>query len=230
MSTRTTALSAKATPPIMTAIRRAALFFLMLAVLAVCAGGIYLYLLKRRADHVVDAAYALSLQKRPPALQELRQRFGGALRQPTCTPYGCDYDVFLSNRVLAAVHLVPYAALRLSFWVENGAAASSSLDFWTTAGERGMVLSHVLVKYCDRCDTFQILPFEDSSYLGTSGSIEIGYRSAANKKRLALSLNTGCLTGLRGCATIPEMFPKLWQLTPAGNISCRIPNREGAVQ
>lgn len=38
-----------------------------------------------------------------------------------------------------------------------------------------------------------------------------------------------CLVRVRGCTNIAEMSPGLWRLTPAGKISCRLPNNEGVL-
>src|ERR1700722_6581813 len=96
-----------------TFVRGSALLAILLALLAVCASGIYLYRVRRNAERVVRIAYELSLSGRPPTIQELRQRFGSALRQPDpCAPDGCGYDLFVSNRVLAAIRLIQYAEIR----------------------------------------------------------------------------------------------------------------------
>jgi hypothetical protein len=104
----------------MTFIRRSAVLAIVLVLLAACASGIYLYRVKRDADGVVRIACELTLNGRPPTIQELRQRFGSALRvNEPCASDGCDYDLFVSNRVLAAIGLIPYATLRSSFWVKK---------------------------------------------------------------------------------------------------------------
>src|SRR5580658_7232679 len=128
----------------MTFIRRSGALAIVLILLAVCASGVYLYRVKRNADSVLRIAYELSLNGRPPTIQELRRRFGSALRQnDLCAPDGCDYDLFVSNRVLAAIGLIPYATLRSSFWVKNGVVDASSLEFWT-----GRAFYYVIVHYC----------------------------------------------------------------------------------
>src|SRR5581483_2576751 len=199
----------------MTLIRRSAVFAVVLALLAVCASGIYLYRVKRNADSVVRIAYELTLNDRPPTIQELRQLFGSALRQnDPCTPNGCDYDLFVSNRVLAALGLIPYATLRSSFWVKNGVLDTSGLEFWS----RGGAFYYVIVHYCPHCDSFEINPWEASSPLGT-GSVDIGYAASAANKRKAIVLDTACLTRWRGCSNIAELVPDLWQQTSDITIS-----------
>jgi hypothetical protein len=208
----------------MTFIRRSAVLAIVLVLLAACASGIYLYRVKRDADGVVRIACELTLNGRPPTIQELRQRFGSALRvNEPCASDGCDYDLFVSNRVLAAIGLIPYATLRSSFWVKNGVVDASSLEFWT-----GRAFYYVIVHYCEHCDSFEINPWRVSSPLGTTGSVEIGYVASADNKRNAMALNTECLARLRGC-NLAELVPELWRQTSATTISCRIPNYEGTV-
>jgi hypothetical protein len=210
---------------LMTLIRRFAVFAVVLTLLAVGASGIYLYRVKRNADSVVRIAYELTLNGRPPTIQELRQRFESALRQnDPCTPDGCDYDLFVSNRVLATIGLIRYATLRSSFWVRNGVLDTGGLEFWSPGG----ALYYVIVHYCKYCDSFEINPWEASSPLGT-GSVEIGYAASTANKRKAMALNTGCLTRWRGCSNIAEVVPDLWRQTSDTTISCRIPNHEGTV-
>ena len=209
----------------MTFLRRLVVFAVVLTLLAVCASGIYLYRVKRNADSVVRIAYELTLKERPPTIQELRQRFGRALRQnDPCAPDGCNYDLFVSNRGLAAIGLIPYATLRSSFWVKNGVLDTSGLEFWSPGG----AFYYIIIHYCQHCDSFEINPWEASSPLGT-GSVEIGYTASAANKHKVIAMDTGCLTRLRGCSNIAELVPDLWRQTSATTTSCRIPNHEGTV-
>jgi hypothetical protein len=209
--------------------RRSLHFGLVLAMLAGCIFGVYSYRLKRSADAIVGVAYELSGKEQPPTLQDVRQRFGSELKQPDpCTAYGCGYQIMVYNRVLAAVHL-PYAVLKSYFWARNGVIDDNRLEFWTVGSQGVMGLSYVEVKYCDRCDSVVIAPWEGSSPLSATGSVEIGSVSSANMKRIALALDTGCLTRLRGCANIAELSPKVWQQTSSRTISCRIPTHEGII-
>ncbi len=165
------------------------------ALLGAIAVSIYRFQLRRSAEDVVRASYGLSLQRRPPTVQELRERFGRALQQPNpCTADGCGYDIVLSNLSLAELHLLPYTALTSSFWAKNGVVESNSLELWMSTPNGAWALSSVLVKYCDQCNSFTINPWEDSSPLGMTGSVEIGSMSSAVEKRTALAFNTYCLT------------------------------------
>jgi len=211
-------------------IRRSTVFLVVLALVAGCTIGVYSYRLKLTADDVVRISYELSQERKAPTTRELQQRFGNALKQPDpCMGNGCGYQLLVSNQALAALHLAPYTVLRSYFWATNGVVDVNSLEFWTVGRQGAMVLSYVEVKYCDRCDYFRLNPSSDSSPLGTTGSIEIGYASTAGNKRIALAPDTGCLTRLRGCASIAELFPKVWEQTAAQTIRCRLPNHDGVI-
>jgi hypothetical protein len=161
--------------------------------------------------------------------KNIRQRLGSELKQPDpCTACGCGYEVLLSNRMLAAVHL-PHAVLRSHFWVRNGVIESNRLEFWTANGRAIVALSYVDIKYCDRCDSVVIVPWQASSPAGGTGSIEVGSASSENMNRIALALDTECITRLGGCTNIAELSPKVWQQTLPRTISCRIATPEGVI-
>jgi hypothetical protein len=214
---------------LMKLIRRSLLFGLVTATLAGCVFGLYSYRLKRSADALCDVAYELSGKEQTRTLQNIRQRLGAELKQPDpCTSYGCGYEVLLYNRVLAAIHF-PYAVFRSYFWVRNGDIDSNRLEFWTVSGRAIVALSYVDIKYCDRCDSVVIVPRQASSPLGGTGSVEVGSASSENMKRIALALDTGCITRLGGCTNIAELSPKVWRQTSPRIISCRITTHEGVI-
>jgi hypothetical protein len=211
-------------------IQRLAVLGVALVMVAACSVVAYSYQLKRHANHMLRIARELSLGERPPTVQDLRRLFGDTLKQPKpCTAYGCGYEILISNRPLVTLHLASYTVLRLYFWATNGVIDENSIEFWSLPRRSGMVLSSVEMKYCNRCTLFRIYPSSDSSPLGETGSIEIGYASDPREKQIVFALGTGCLTRFSGCSTIAEMFPKVWLETPARTIRCRLPNHEGVV-
>lgn len=210
-------------------IRRFAVFVTVFAAFSVAAMGIYSYRLKSRADYVVRSSYELSRSTQPPTIQQVRQRFGSALQQTKpCMAAGCGYQVLLSNRVLGTLRLARYAVLRSSFWAKDDVIEENDLEFWTWDSQDRMVLFYVDVKYCPDCDSFLVVPWNDTRPPAT-GSVEIGSASSTETKRLSLALNAGCLTRLRGCATIADISPNIWQRTSSGILHCRLPNHEGDV-
>lgn len=215
-------------------LRSSLLGLAFIGLLAVSAVTIYRLRLKRSAEELVRASYAFLLQRRPPTVQDLRERFGRALLQPNpCTSDGCGYDVLLSNLPLAELHLVPYTYLRSSFWAKNGVVESNSLELWMitqrgtwTLPEGSWAGADVLIKYCDQCNSFMIYPSDDSPVLQRKGSVELGSMSTTVEKLHALAFNTDCLTSWRGCTSMADLMPKLWSVTPRG----RNTYREGHVE
>jgi len=206
-------------------IRRIALFSILIVLLAVGALGFYSYELKRRADNLVRISYELSERENPPTVEEVRQQLGSSLTQPKpCIPDGCGYDVLISNRILSRLHLAPYTALRSSFWATNGIIQSNDLDFWTMPSASSIAVE---IKYCRRCALFSVDPGNDRSQLFGVGYVTIDSGATPDTKRMALAIDTGCLTRFHGCSGIARLLPTVWQETPQGMLHCKIPNRDG---
>jgi hypothetical protein len=67
----------------------------------------YLHLLTKRARFIVETTYQLSAGKQTPTVADIRQRFGSRLQLDECVGSECSYTVTVSNRVLAALRIVP---------------------------------------------------------------------------------------------------------------------------
>ena len=209
--------------------RRSLITLVGLAVLALSALAVYAYDLRRRADDLIRISFELSQRRNPPTTQELRRLFGGSLKQSNiCEHDGCGYDVELNNRILAILRLTPYASLTSSFRLAGDVLKSNDVQFWTRARQGEMVLSSVLIRYCDRCSFFRLTP-DSSSTLSATGYLDIGSGSPPANLRMALGVDTGCLTPFHGCVSIAELIPSVWRRTSAQTIQCRIPTRDGDV-
>ncbi len=94
---------------------------LLLIAVAVCVAIVSLYiysrLLTKRAEALIQATYELSNHHGGPlTLAVLQSRFGGQLRpMEGCAPSQCSYEVFLSNRGLASLKIVPYTRVGFPF-------------------------------------------------------------------------------------------------------------------
>lgn len=208
--------------------RRAALSALILPVLTAGTLSIYALQLRREADGLIAIAYSLSRHGPPPTVEMLRQRFGSALRQSApCSEGGCGYELVVSNRVLAALHLAPPTTLLVEFWARKGIVDVNGLQYWTVNRQGRMILSYVTVKYDDSFDWFMVGPHENNASLESTGSLEISYRSTEHLKQMALAFDAGCLTRWRGCTNIAELSPDVWQQTSARTLRCQIPNCDG---
>ena len=184
-----------------------------------------------RAETMVRTAYELSDQKQIRVLADLRNRFGKRLKQfDGCPPSECAYTVVLSNRVLAALHIVPYTEMKSYFSVRDGVVLGNMVDYTTTINNRYNVVSHVQIDFCKGCQTFAIHPWDQSSPLDTNGLVEIGSEASAQNRRTVLSLNTRCLTKVGGCDSIADLLPTVWQQTASKRIACKIRNDQGFIE
>jgi hypothetical protein len=159
----------------------------------------------------------------------LQQRFGPQLKQlGNCAQVSnCGYEVAMSNRLLAATHLVPYTEMKSVFDVQDGVVLGNMVDYTTTVHDRQSIVMHVAIDFCKTCDSFSLHPWNPSP-LDTNGLVEIGSASSADKKRYVLSLDVHCMTKRGGCSTVAELLPTVWE-NRNGTIMCRIPNHEGFV-
>jgi hypothetical protein len=205
----------------MSAIRRIAVSGVLLTLVVVVSLVIYSNRLERSAEKVIRISYELSQGKFRPTLEDLRQHFGTGLKQSAaCTASGCGYEVTLSNRVLSELRLVPYTALRSSFWVRENMLEENVLELWTVSRRGRMVLAYVDAKYCDGCDEFDLSPCTGTTASVASGSVGIGSRSALLNKRTAFAVNAECFKKIRGCASIAELLPAVWRATSTGALEC----------
>ncbi len=200
---------------------RIALVAVVSVLLCVGALRIYSHQLKGRAETVLRESYELSTGKRAPTLGDLRQRFGTELKQPDpCTASGCKYEIMLSNRALARLHLATYAALSSSFWVRDDLVQENDLSLWTVNRQGRMIVAYVDAKYCEGCKGFDVVPCEGFVASLASGSVMIGFGSEPKEKRNAFGFDPSCLTSFQGCASIPDLAPALWRGTASGALQC----------
>jgi hypothetical protein len=107
--------------------------------------GVYSYQLDHRAERIFRISYKFSTRDHAPTLVDLRQQFGADLKQPDpCTAWGCKYEVILTNRVLAMIHLSLPTALSSSFWVKDNTVQENVVELWTVSR-----VAYVDAKYCN---------------------------------------------------------------------------------
>jgi hypothetical protein len=210
--------------------RRLTTVLLALLVLAACGGVATSMVLRRRAEAMVRTVYELSQRQHRPAVADLQQRFGGRLKRGECTPSAdCEYEVSVSNRVLAWFGVGTSGELKTSFWASNGVVNGSVTDFTITPHRGNSLAIHVQIDFCDdNCRWFAIHPWYSSS-LDANGMVEIGQQSSANSKQVALSLNTNCLSKLGGCESVADLLPSAWKVE-SNRIVCVVENDWGLVR
>src|SRR5258708_5909958 len=104
----------------------------LIVLLVGCSLVIYSTWLDHKAAKIIRLSGELLERDALPTLGDLREQFRGELQQSTpCGAAGCQYDITLSNHVLAQLHLAPFTALRSTFWVRYGLLEENSLEVWT---------------------------------------------------------------------------------------------------
>jgi len=208
---------------------------LLAAAVAACVAMVSLYVysqsLKKRADSLIRFTYELSNRRgAPAALAVLKERFGGQLKQlDDCRQsHWCGYRVSLSNEVLAALRIAPYTQLDSEFSVLDGVVFLNMLDYTTTVHRRYSIVVHAQTDFTG-ADSFYLHPWEDSTQLNSNGLVVISSGVPAEKKETALGLNLACLTSFRGCETVADLLPTIWQRSSDGKIMSRVRNHEGTV-
>jgi hypothetical protein len=198
--------------------------------IACCSMFLYSQLLRKRAQFIVRTTYELSEEKRSHTVGEIRERFGSGLQLDECRGSECGYKIVLSNRVLAALHLVPFTEMESYFWTRDAVVYRNMLDYTTTVNRRYRIVSHVQIDFCKGCQAVDIHPWDAASPLDTNGLVGIGSEATAQSRRTILSINTGCLTRLGGCQTVADLLPAAWKRTADGKIACVIQNDRGFVE
>jgi len=190
----------------------------------------YLQLLTKRAHFIVETTYQLSEGKQAPTVADVRQRFGSRLQIDECVGSECSYAVTVSNRVLAALRIVPYTELQSYLWTKNGVVLENMLNYATTVKHRHRIVSHVQIDFCKGCGYIAVHPWDAASPLDTNGLVQIGSESSAQSLRTVLSLNTGCLTKYDGCQSVADLLPTVWKQTGEMKIACLLQNDRGFVR
>src|SRR5690348_7976134 len=118
-------------------IRRLAIAVVVVTMSALGSLFLYAHFLNERAETMVRIAYELSDQKQIPTLADIQAHFGERLKRADgCPSSECTYTVVVSNRILAALHVVPYAEMESYFWVRDGVVLEEMVNYTTTVARR----------------------------------------------------------------------------------------------
>jgi hypothetical protein len=197
--------------------------------------------IKRDSRELLATVEALSQSR---DFAGVRRKYGTRLRQlPHCDQSDCSYEIVISNKLLAMVHLSSYAEIRARFDVSRADVITSMLDYRTApSGEAGSIV-HVQTDYscAATCSYFYVHPWQDTGlnlnratpWEGASsnnGIVEFGYATNPVNRKAALSLNLECLTGAERCTNISQLLPTLWTAVHDDLVRCPIPNETGKVE
>jgi hypothetical protein len=154
---------------------------------------------------------------------------GRLTQEPGCTPAYCGYEVVESNSVLAALHLAPYSELRSEIWFRDGILSATFLHFTSNANPNHSIVSHVYIQEGKGLE-FDLDPWEESSPPDTNGIVDVSPESLKAHAQTVLGFDTTCLTSHRGCISVAELLPTVWEQRKDGRIRCRLKNHEGFIE
>lgn len=191
----------------------------------------YSFVLRKDAESLIRNVSIVSrLLGERTALGTVQATYRGKLTQmPNCTQAFCGYEVIESNRVLAALHWTPYSELRSEIWFRDGILSAVILHFTSNANPHHTIVSHVYVQEGKGLE-FNLDPWEESSPADTNGIVDVSPESLQAHEQTVLGFDAECLTGRRGCTSVAELLPTVWERKKDGWIRCRIVNHEGFVE
>jgi hypothetical protein len=204
---------------------------------AICVGfvvsfiPVYSIVLRMRAKSLIRKASIVSQYLgQKAAFSTVQEIYNGQLTQmPDCTPTDCGYEVVESNGVLADLHWAPYSELRSEVWFRDGILSSTILDFTSSANPHHSIVSHVYIEEGNRLE-FDLDPWEESSPDDTNGIVDVSPESLKAHMQTVLGFDTKCLTNHRGCMSVAELLPTVWEQRKDGKIRCRLGNHEGFIE
>jgi hypothetical protein len=212
------------------------LVFLALVIASFLTSGYYL---RWRAQSVLNDVSALvSAPNHDVAFAALKEKYGDRLRSVGCWSACrdhevCSYEVTVSNRALSAVLRIPYTELNARFDLLDESIATAIVEYRSAQWKGESPVVHVQTDFCpaiSRCGNFDFFYVDPWNLSSTSkrwnGSVEMGFSTAPELRKAALSLNVNCLRSIRGCTDIAQLLPSVWSPSATG-VRCIVTNHEG---
>jgi hypothetical protein len=191
----------------------------------------YSWFVRMRAESLIrDVSNLYQHPVKATTIGAVQAVFHGKLKQGKfCSPKYCEYEVVASNRRLATLHWAPYAELRIRIEFENGIMYGTFLDFSSSANQHHSIVSHVYIQEAKGPD-FNLDPWEESSPIDTNGIVGVSPDSLRAHEQTVLGFDLTCLTSHRGCTTIAELLPMVWERAKDSSIRCLITNHKGLIE
>jgi len=179
----------------------------------------------RTAKERLEEFRNLGLSNDPTAqFEALRRKYGTDLRPlERCTPRLCQYEVDLSNKAVAAFHIVPYTEMNIWFTVFEGSLQVAMLEYRTALKRPSSPVVHVQQGMCSHgCGgRFDVNPHGTTRQMW-NGIVEFDTRASPEQRHAALAINLSCFVRLGGCKDIIDLLPTMWAHTGSEEISARL--------
>ena len=161
----------------------------------------------------------------PTAAFELLKRTYGKRLQPNerCSPEHCQYLVTVSNHSVSALHLIPYAELRVWYTVYRSSLILAMAEYRVAPQSGNSPVVHVQVGMCaDGCGVrFDVNPHGLSRQMW-NGLVDFDTRATQQERDAAYALNLDCLTSMRPCTDISDLLPTMWSRRGPAGVQSRL--------
>jgi hypothetical protein len=129
-----------------------------------------------------------------------------------CTFHFCTYEVEISNRAIATLHLVPYTEMKTWLTVERGQLVQGLVEYRTSLKGPNSPVVHVQQGICaNGCGVrFDVNPHGIDKQMW-NGLVEFNPKAPQSEKDAALALNLDCFFRVRGCKDIAQLLPAVWE-------------------
>jgi len=186
----------------------------------------YGYYLRREARSLLDDVSALSSAPDPDAaFIALQHKYGNRMKPVESLPWTRSYEVTVSNHLLSTIFRMPYTELNIRFDVHGTSPVVVMMEYRSAQPSRQ---SPIVTVQTDFPGThFYLNPWARTSGPDRwNGIVEMGFATAPELKKAALSLNLDCLTKINGCTDIADLLPNIWRTSKA-SVECLVPNHDG---
>ena len=191
--------------------------------------GLFAYsaFIQKRASQIVADLGAMSTADDPNAsFESLKRQYGSNLkRSEWCSSKRCEYEVSVNNRMLAALHVAPYAEMSTVFFIDNGSFSGAITNYTVTRRDGVGIFVHVQEDYCrQNCsasDWLAVNPHGHRSTDFSNGMVEFNGSATAEQRQASHSFNFRCFSPLSHCKDIVDLLPAIWERNPDGSMRCR---------
>jgi hypothetical protein len=170
---------------------------------------------RREAKMLINELKDLSVSPSPnDTFDSFQWKYGRSnfKHSDACTFHFCTYELDVSNRDLAKLHLVPYTEMKTWFTVERGQLVLGLVEYRTALKGPNSPVVHVQQGICaNGCGVrFDVNPHGTDKQMW-NGLVEFNPKAAQSEKDAALAFNLDCFFSFGGCKDIAELLPAVWQ-------------------
>jgi hypothetical protein len=180
---------------------------------------------QRDAMMLIAELKDLSVSSRPNDTFDSFQRKYGRSKfkySDPCVMHFCTYEVDISNKAIAKLHLAPYTEMKAWFRVERGQLVLALVEYRSALKRPYTPVVHVQQGICVHgCGVrFDVNPHGTNTQMW-NGLVEFNPRATQPEREAALAFNLGCFYRTTGCKDITELLPAVWQRVGSDAVTSR---------